>query len=341
MAKKKEDMTDLRTPKMISAVEAVVRDFEENKVKERKGQGGKMYKYVKAQEYIVRLNDVFGLAWSCEIVNHWFVSNHVVMMVRVHYPNPDYPDSLELREFKDGIDGHPLFADVGNSFKAAYLKAFRKAAVQIGTSLNLYGVTSDDDDDIDAGYQYQAGAPLPPNVTVVNPGQHNPAQMPPVPPGTGQAPVYSPPPTTGQGAPPVPPPSPTNHAMVPPQPQFINQGAIAPPAPPVPPIPPPLPTGNPNASAVDMSNAVGSTSGPGTPAAASVSFNSAGSGDGPIADFLVNGIKGTAITRGIQNPMDLVRQMLGDEVASLTAIEQLTSKQAQRVLEIARSIPPQ
>lgn len=350
MAKKKEDMAELRSEKMVSAVESVVRKFEDDKIKERKGQGGKMFKYVQAQEYIVRLNDIFGLAWSCEIVNHWFVNNSVVMWVRIHYPNIDYPDAANLREYKDGIDAHPLSADVGNAFKAAYLKAFRKAAAQIGAGLHLWGIISEDDEDIDGGYQYQAGGPLPPNVIPVNPGLQNPPVAPGAPP-VPQAAVYPPPPVANPAMPPVPaamPPVPVGQVPTPAPPQFVNpqvpNGSVAPPPAPAP--LPPLPTGNPNPG-VDTSGAVGVTAGPGTEASASLGFTTAPAppvppqAGGQLADYMVNGVKGAAVTRGLQDPMDLVRQVLGNEASSIPAVENLTFEQAQRILEAVRQMPPQ
>jgi hypothetical protein len=322
---------DPRSPKMKNVVKMICEKFDEDKILPRKGQGGKTFHYVKAQEYIVKLNDVFGVAWSSEIISHWLANNQICMWVRISYPNPDNPDQIF---FKDGVDAHPLSQDVGNSFKAAYLKAFRKAAAQIGAGLHLWGIDVDEDESVPAG----------PPVTVVNPGAHN---MPPVP---GAYPAPAPPVTiprlppvpqpvavpTGAAPPPV---APGFNQPPPPPPQFMNSGATAgPPVPGAGPIlpPPPVPVGNP--AAVDTTNAAGITRGPDTPAVASVGIPSSGRPAGGIEDFQVNGILGAAVTRGVE-PLHLVASVLGE--TGITDIQQLTAEQAQRVMDASRQMPPQ
>jgi hypothetical protein len=70
-------------------------------------------------------------------------------------------------------------------------------------------------------------------------------------------------------------------------------------------------------------------------ASAAIGIPSAGGG---IEDFQVNGIVGAAVTRGI-DPLHLIASILGN--IGITAVEQLSAEQAQRVLDAARQMPPQ
>jgi len=317
---------DPRTPKMKSVVKAICENFEEKKIQSRKGQGGKSFNYVKAQEYIVKLNDVFGVAWSIETISHSFANNNIVMWVRITYPNPDNPDQLF---HKDGWGSHPIAGDPGNAFKSVYSKAFTKAASMIGAGLHLWGVDADEDD---APVWDQMGTPpaaaVPTGVTGLPPV--------PSPQGTAGSPLPPPPPHTGTGVPLAPPPQVTGHPL-PPPPQFSNSGAgVNPGAAYIPPLPPPpIPTGNPGA--VDTTQAVGITSGPDTPASAAIGIPSSGR-PGGIEDFQVNGILGAAVTRAM-DPLQLVASILGQ--TGITDIGQLTAEQAQRVLDAVRQMPPQ
>lgn len=322
----------VRTAEMKAAVDAILEKFDDSKILSRQGKGNTVFKYVKAQEYVLRLIDVFGLAWSCEIVQHFLVNNQVVVWVRIHFPNPD---DYEQIFFRDGIDGHPLSGDVGNSFKAAYLKAFRKAAAQIGAGLHLWGVETDEEDDAPVWDQGPAVVtPLPvPNAA------------PPIP--NGMPPVPAPPAIPQQGAPPVPN-FPPNYAQqpaqvppqAPPRPNLENNSAVPPLPPPpnhsAPPPPPPVPTGNPVAHG-SGTTPIGPEGHPIGPAAASVTVNS--SGGGGIQDFQINGIRGAAVTRGV-DPMQLVGQVLGDRANGISAVEQLTMEQANEVLHTVRQMPP-
>jgi hypothetical protein len=324
--KKDKDIT--RSDKMTAVVDTISKAFEPSQILEKPIAGGKKAKYVKSQWYIARLNEAFGLAWSLEIFNHWMVNNHVVMHVRIHYPNPDFPDNATCREFKDGIASHPLSADVGNTFKAAYSKAFTIAASKVGSGLQLWGVetNADDVDESPTWDNFNAGGTP---VTTVSPGPQNPASIPGMPP----VPTY-------QNATPPGPPVPPVTSPPPPPPQFANSGATAPP--PVPqaagnPLPPPpVPVGNPGAAAVGTVP-VGPDGQPMGPAVAAVGIQSAPAAGG-IEDFQVNGILGAAVTRGM-DPLQLVASVLGS--TGITAIEQLSAEQAQKVLDAVRQMPPQ
>ena len=330
----KKDKDEIRSAKMTAIVDSLSKKFDDDKIQEKPIPGGKKAKYVKSQEYIAKMNETFGVAWSLEICSHWLANNHIVMHVRLHYPNPDFPDNSGCREFKDGIASHPFSGDVGNAFKSVYSKAFTIAAAKVGAGLHLWGVESDEDEA--PTWEGQA-----PPVAVVSPGPQNPASIP----GMPAVPTYSAP---GVGAP-IPAPS----APPPPPPQFANSGATAgPPRPPAPPTgnplpPPPVPTGNSGAATAVGTTPVGPDGQPIGPATAAIGIQStppasaavpAAPAAGGIEDFQVNGILGAAVTRAM-DPLQLVASVLGS--TGITAIEQLSAEQAQRVLDAVRQMPPQ
>lgn len=322
---------DPRSAEMKAVIEVLTKKFDDDKILSRKGQGNKTFNYVKAQEYIVKLNEAFGVAWGVEVKEHFLVNNQVVMCVSITVTNPDNNDTY----IRDGWGSHPLGQDVGNSFKSAYSKAFTKAASMVGAGLHLWGVDSEEDD-VPTWENMQA---TPANVTtVVTPGSVPPA-VPPLPGAQAH----------GSTAPPVPtPPGVTPPAGAPTiaTPQFSNPRASGPAPPPPPPgasapPPPPVPTGNPNpASAIGGTPGVGPDGKPLGPATAAIGVQSTGSASNKIQDFQINGITGAAMTRGLTDPMQLVQQILGDAVQGLT-INDLSLEQAQSVLDAARSMPPQ
>jgi hypothetical protein len=332
---------DPRSPNMQLVSHELRKPFTEDKVHTRKGKSGTSYKYIKNPEYINRMNDVFGVAWSVREVESMFIgNNYIVKRVEVCVPDPDNPGQVWCR---DGWGGHPLLGDFGEAMKSARSKAVVNAIMLFGPGLQLKGIESDDyDEEIPA---------VPTNVTVVNPGPHN---MPPVPPArpAPATPVIS----VAPAVPNVPtPPSfvPTNGAVAPPPagvvrpnmpnpPTFVNQAALEnmqpfPPPAPMPPAPP-VPTGNPGVvpSAVAVSN------GSGQPITASINLGSVGTDadNQPIAEFQVNGLKGEAIVRGMADPMELVKMVMGPASAQIESINQLTVKQAQSILSVVRQMPP-
>ena len=319
-AVKKEDP---RSVKMKTLVELLSKKFDDEKILERKGQGGKMFKYVKAQEYIVKMNEVFGVAWGAEVKEHFLVNNQIVMCVAITVTNPDNNDTY----VRDGWGSHPLGQDVGNSFKSAYSKAFTKAASMVGAGLHLWGVDSDEDD---APTWTQAGGvplpPTPPQAVVSAPG----------------VPVGAPPPVPApHGVVPDATTLPPAPAAVPPT--FANTGAVPPPPPPavaaVP--PPPVPTGNPAPATAVATVPTGPAGQPVGPAVAAVGVQSAPpAAVNRIQDFQINGIVGAAVSLGMGNdPMQLVKQVLGE--VGVSDIRELTLDQAQQVMDAVKSMPPQ
>lgn len=322
---------DIRTAKQKKTTDAVMKKFDESKIKQRKVPGGQTVDYVQAQEFIVKLNEIFGVAWSSEIVQHFLVNNQVVFWVRITYPNPDNPEQLF---YKDGIDGHPLSGDVGNAFKSGYLKAFRKAAAQIGMGIHLWGIDVDGDDtpswdnapNSAPTVRTPSSVPTPPNAMVGGTGNPLPPGVAPPPPNIPvhqhQGGEHSPlPPQMYNNNPPGPPPSPPSGEMAP---------------------PPPVPTGNPNPGgppvpAQNVGIAPTQPDGARGSASASVGIQGSGSGEDMAAGFQINGIRGAAVALGT-GEIDLVRSILGQVADNIASLEQLTANQAQQVMDRARQM---
>jgi hypothetical protein len=342
MAEKTTKKDDPRSAKMQLIMHEIEKPFPADKIQTRKGKSGKEYKYIKNQEYIKKLNDIFGTAWSSREVESMFIgNNYVVKKVEICVPDPDNPGQVWCR---DGWGGHPFTGDYGEAMKSANSKAFVKAAMAFGIGLQLKGIESDD-------YEEGELPAIPTNMTVVNPGPHN---MPPVPvapkapaiPVVAAAPVVPNVPTPApfvptNGAIPLPPSGMVKPNM-PNPPTFVNQAALEnmqpfPPAAPMPPAPP-VPTGNPSV----VPSAVGLSGGDGRPITAAINLGSLGAeaDNQPIAEFQVNSLKGEAIVRGIADPMELVKLVMGPAGVNITSINQLTVKQAQDILTTIRQMPP-
>jgi hypothetical protein len=318
---KKPASEDSRSALNQQMTRAVCEPFAEDKIKTRDGRAGQKWKYVPSAEMVNRLNQVFGIRWSSEEVFSEYVPpnnpTHIVKRVRITIPDPDVPD---LRWYREGDGSHPLFDnrgkpyDPGDCHKSAESKAFSKAASKVGIALHLWGVDGESYEEGVAenfppweGQNQFAPPPTPPNVTVVNPGEHNqPPQFPPVPP-----------------------------VMVPHQtgpPQMVNPTVVA---------PPPVNNGYPEAGVPfpQMSNPVGMSSGPGTPVKAQLPIQAqpqASPSNGGVVEYQLNAIKGSAANRQ-KDPMELVFAALGPEAQGITSVELLSFDQALRVLDYMRS----
>jgi len=312
MAKKSE--IDSRSPLNKKMVDDLYEPFPENKIKERKGRAGQTWKYVEAAEMINRLNQVFGIRWSSEEVSSRFEPagkpSHIVKRVRITVPDPDDASRTWWRE---GSASHPLFDNRGNAYdpgdchKSAESKAFVKAASKLGVALHLWGVSGEVDDGVDSFVTPWGG----PNDFAAS-----------------ETPVL----TQGPQVTVV---NPGPHNSVPPQ--LVNPGAIN--------NSPPY-NYNPNVGGAPLPQMinpnVGMTQGAGTAAAAQVTLQTQPvtlpqSGSVPVQEFQVGSIKGVAASRGMTNPLQLVSLALGDEAATIQAVEMLSFDQALRVLDYIRN----
>lgn len=104
----------------------------------RKGRGG-TYSYIRWQDVADRMNEVFGINWSSEVVFQDIIGNNVIVRVKVTVLNCDN----KIAFIQEGFGGAPNDnGEAGNAFKSAYSKALKDACKKWGIGLYL-----DDDDD--------------------------------------------------------------------------------------------------------------------------------------------------------------------------------------------------
>lgn len=107
----------------------------------RPGRGG-TYSYIKWQDVADRMNKIFGINWSSEVVYQDVIDTNVVVRVRV-----TVNDSTTNNSFRqEGFGGAPMDdrQEAGNPFKAAYSKALKDACKKWGIGLYL-------DEEFDSG----------------------------------------------------------------------------------------------------------------------------------------------------------------------------------------------
>jgi hypothetical protein len=101
-------------------------------VKSRRGRGG-VYEYISWKDVADRMNEVFGIHWSSEVMYQDIVGNNVVVRVRVMITDPDNGKI----QYQEGFGGaqNDQSAEAGNPFKAAYSKALKDACKKWGVAL--------------------------------------------------------------------------------------------------------------------------------------------------------------------------------------------------------------
>jgi hypothetical protein len=127
-------------------IDALYADFD--KIEERKGLGGKTFKYLKPAPVIHRMNKVFKLNWSYEVVTQEVMEDWVVAKVRMYVWNDedDHKDrqrqifreaygSATIERFTAGKNQGKM-VDPGNAFKGAVSDAIKKAASTFGIGLH-------------------------------------------------------------------------------------------------------------------------------------------------------------------------------------------------------------
>jgi hypothetical protein len=327
MAKKNNSETTM-SAKMEQAMAALYVPFPADKIKKRKGRSGQMWDYVESSEVINRLNEVFGCAWSLTEMESILVNNYVLKRVRLEIADPDGSGRTFMRE---GWGGHQISGDPSDAMKSAYSKASVKAASLFGVGLHLWGVSSE-------SIQEETDLPW-----------DGPSQFTSAPQQQGQ---------------PVMAPIQQQQQVVQAPPQLSNPNAGMMPVQQQPPVQQQLPVG----PVPNMTNPnVGYTTGPGTPAQAQVQFQSVpqqapqqvpqqqpmmqqpqqqypaqqtmepqimqNQGTGIVAHQL-SAIRGAATMNGFNDPMILVRQVLGN--ININTVEELTEEQAASVLAYVR-----
>ena len=105
----------------------------------RPGRGG-IYPYIKWQDVADRMNQIFGIKWSSEIVYQDVVNSNVVTRIRVGI----FDVETGVVFYQEGFGGASMDdkQEAGNPFKAAYSKALKDACKKWGIGLYL-----DDDEE--------------------------------------------------------------------------------------------------------------------------------------------------------------------------------------------------
>jgi hypothetical protein len=131
-------------------IDLLYADFD--KIEERRGLGGKTFKYLKPAPVIHRLNKVFGLNWSYRVVEREILEDWVVAKVLLYVWDDQEKDkviereaygSASLERYTAGKNQGKL-VDPGNAFKGAVSDAIKKAASTLGIGLHqLYDLDED------------------------------------------------------------------------------------------------------------------------------------------------------------------------------------------------------
>jgi len=105
-----------------------------NSLSTRRGRGG-FYKFVRFQDVVDRMNQVFGIEWSSEAVFQEVINSEVILRVRVTIKHPESKEWF----FQEGFGGALLNSgdEPGNAFKSAYSKALKDACKKLGVALHL------------------------------------------------------------------------------------------------------------------------------------------------------------------------------------------------------------
>jgi hypothetical protein len=130
--------------------------YAEFQLKERKGQGNQMFKYVTNEDITDRMNRTFAGNWSTEVMSSEIIDDQVLVRVRVMIKDPNSNEYF----FHEGFGGQQImrFAsgqntgkiiDVSNNYKSALSKAIVSACARWGVGLFKDYTTQPDNDQMD------------------------------------------------------------------------------------------------------------------------------------------------------------------------------------------------
>lgn len=200
--------------------------YETFDLKERKGQGGMVFRYVPNEDVINRMNKVFQGNWSTKVIDKDVVDDQVIIEVQVNiydeaseceYTHTGF-GSQQIMRYSSGPNAGKII-DIGNAYKGALAKGIVNACTRWGVGLfkerNPY--------EMDNVTMVADDTPAPKSVPVMSPAVP-PAAAAPVPPKA----VHVAPPTTGGGT--------TN--IVPPSTSAMPPAAVPPPSTAAAPVPP-------------------------------------------------------------------------------------------------------
>lgn len=111
-------------------------------LKERRGTGGLVFKYVPNEDVINRMNEVFMGNWSTRVTYKDTIDDQVILEVLVTVMDDDTKiaythtgfGSQQIMRYKDGPNAGKII-DIGNGFKGALAKAIVNACTRWGVGL--------------------------------------------------------------------------------------------------------------------------------------------------------------------------------------------------------------
>ena len=124
---------------MEDTIGALLRPFPNSKIKERPGQNGQPLSYIEGHSVILRLVEVFGLAWSFRVLQHE-IGNHQVIVLGELRVGDTVKQAFGGSDITRGRDGGQSIS-VADDLKSAATDALKKAATLFGVALHLYGDT--------------------------------------------------------------------------------------------------------------------------------------------------------------------------------------------------------
>ena len=124
-------------------IDSLYKPFE---LKERKGLGNKIFKYVPSNVIIDRMNKVFKGEWSSEVIESTIIEDNVLLRIKVCIKNPNsdsgpvfchegYGSQMMMR-YSSGYNKGKII-DIGNVYKSAMAKAIKYAVTKWGVALYL------------------------------------------------------------------------------------------------------------------------------------------------------------------------------------------------------------
>jgi len=114
--------------------EVLEREFPPEKIKQRKGPGGKTLDYVETHEVIARLNEAFDYCWSFEIEQQRTDENEAIVLGRLTV----YDGDRIITKMQFGSNQIRQGMAIGDALKAAASDAIKKCATLLGIGLHLY-----------------------------------------------------------------------------------------------------------------------------------------------------------------------------------------------------------
>lgn len=116
--------------------ETLDRPFPPECIKTRKGNFGVELSYVEGHEFIKRMNETFGVAWSFQIILHEVLDEEVLVLGKLTthgHIRMTFGGSQITRAKESGES-----VSIADDLKAAATDAFKKACSFLGVGLHLY-----------------------------------------------------------------------------------------------------------------------------------------------------------------------------------------------------------